>query len=209
MRELPLFPLGMVPFPTVPLDLQVFEPRYLQLMEDLAGTNPREFGVVAITSGHEVGEDNVHGIATVGCAVRIRRLRRRGPRVLLEALGTWRFDSVEVLTSDTPYLVARVRPLVDEKPASATASGMRLRAAVVEYAQTAGLEIGTIPADPDELTWWLASGGPLSRSEQLGVLGGNREERLKLLIRVMRRESQLLRATDSLPFHGDRRFAEN
>lgn len=53
MTELPLFPLGTVLFPGGRLPLQVFEPRYLDLVsESLKQEQP--FGVVLIRDGFEV-----------------------------------------------------------------------------------------------------------------------------------------------------------
>lgn len=49
-----MFPLGLVHFPHVFLPLQVFEPRYRQLTIDCLDGD-REFGVVLIERGSEVG----------------------------------------------------------------------------------------------------------------------------------------------------------
>lgn len=209
-RELPLFPLGMVQFPGMPLDLRIFEPRYLEMLDDLAGCDPREFGVVAISSGHEVGEDNLHGIVSAGCAVRIEQIRRAGSRVLLRAVGTWRFDRIEVVDRGTTYLTASVQPLPEDPAgASAESAGAELRSALIAYADAAELELGTVPADPDELTWWVAAGGPLTRAEQLQVLSAPRAERLALVTRCLRRERLLLQSTNSVPFDSDRRQSTN
>lgn len=209
-REVPVFPLGMIQFPGLPLELQVFEPRYLALLRDLGDQGRQEFGVVGISSGHEVGEDNLHGIADIGCAVRIEQSRRLGPRVLLQAMGTWRFDSVEVLERETPYLMAHVRPLPDDAVTAADGSAAAaLRSALGAYADAAELELATVPADPDELSWWVAAGGPLTRTEQLQALAAPRLERLALLTRCLRREALLLRSTGSVPFDSDRRPSPN
>lgn len=209
-REIPLFPLGMVQFPGQPLDLRIFEPRYLQLLDDLPELGDREFGVVAISSGHEVGENNLHGIASTGCAVRIDHTWPAGSRILLRATGTWRFTNVEIVNRGTPYLTAHIQPLPEDPPLSGDGSAVDgLIAAVVAYAESAQLELGTIPADPDELIWWLAAGGPFTQTERLHVLGGTRTERIALLTRCLRREAMLLRATGSVPFQGDRRQNTN
>jgi Lon protease-like protein len=66
--ELPLFPLHTVLLPGGPLQLQVFEPRYL----DMIGRCMREgapFGVVRIRAGSEAGA--VSDIATTGTSARI------------------------------------------------------------------------------------------------------------------------------------------
>lgn len=211
MRELPLFPLEMVLFPGMALDVQVFEQRYLKLMDDLSEQGSKEFGVVAISSGHEVGEENLHGFADTGCAVSIEQSQWMGPRVFLRAVGTWRFDQVSVVERGTPYLMAEVRPLTDAPVVEEDQLAMvTLRAALAAYADAADRELGDIPMDPDRLTWWLTAGGPLTRTEQLQVLGAPRAERFELLTRYLRREAVLLRDTGSVPFNSsDRRASPN
>lgn len=209
-HELPLFPLGIVQFPGSPLDLQIFEQRYLQMLDDLEGRDPQEFGVVAISSGHEVGRENLHGLEHAGCAVRVERTRRVGARVLLRAVGTWRFDQIDTIERETPYLTARVRPLL-EGPADASdgPAVAELRSALIAYADAAEIELGTVPADPDDLTWWVAASAPLTRAEQVQLLSAPRAERLALLTRSLRRERRLLRSTSSVPFASDRRTHTN
>lgn len=62
--EIALFPLETVLFPGGPLQLRVFEPRYVDMvgrcMKDNLG-----FGVVAITSGSEVGEAETYDVGTL------------------------------------------------------------------------------------------------------------------------------------------------
>ncbi len=70
MEELPLFPLDTVLFPGCPLDLQLFEARYL----DMLGRCLKQghgFGVVALYAGSEVGEA-ARDFARVGCEALIR-----------------------------------------------------------------------------------------------------------------------------------------
>jgi Lon protease-like protein len=67
--QLPLFPLDTVLFPGCPLDLQIFEPRYLDMLSRCLkqGTG---FGVVAILDGQEVGTAPDR-CAEIGCEARI------------------------------------------------------------------------------------------------------------------------------------------
>ena len=75
-RELAIFPLGSVLFPGMPLPLRVFEPRYVAMIASVLGNAEREFGVVLIERGSEVGGGDVrfrhrHGRARhLGGAVR-------------------------------------------------------------------------------------------------------------------------------------------
>ena len=72
MAQLPLFPLGTVLVPGATLPLQLFEPRYIELLSDLVNAmDVPEFGVVAIRQGHEVGADAVRDLHEVGCVARV------------------------------------------------------------------------------------------------------------------------------------------
>ena len=69
-QRLPLFPLGTVLVPGLVLPLHIFEPRYRQLVADLEDLpeDEREFGVVAIREGGEVGAGSLRALYDVGCA---------------------------------------------------------------------------------------------------------------------------------------------
>lgn len=75
---LPLFPLGTVLFPGLPLPLHIFEERYRRLVRDLlAGPGPRQFGVIAIRHGHEVGAGGATELYPVGCTAVVREVTGR------------------------------------------------------------------------------------------------------------------------------------
>lgn len=111
MTFLRLFPLRFVLFPGMPVSLQVFEPRYLTLVEEcLAAGEP--FGIALIKDGPEVG-----GSATphlVGTTATIEDLTPLGDgRLALSARGGRRFRIARLL-HDHPYLAAEVEYPVDE-----------------------------------------------------------------------------------------------
>ncbi len=68
-QELPLFPLKTVLFPGGILPLQIFEPRYLDMISTCLRTDSG-FGVVAIQEGQEMGSQPV-SIYPVGTLARI------------------------------------------------------------------------------------------------------------------------------------------
>ncbi len=74
---LPIFPLGTVLFPGARLPLRIFEPRYRRLIEDVLERTDgaREFGVVAIRSGVEVGAHGVQSLHEVGCVAQIQHIQ--------------------------------------------------------------------------------------------------------------------------------------
>jgi hypothetical protein len=112
-RRLPMFPLSTVLFPHAELPLHVFEPRYRALAEDcLAGD--REFGVVLIDRGSEVGGGD-HRV-DVGTVAHIRGTSVFDDgRRLLATQGGRRFRVTEWLEDD-PYPLAEVAHLPEDPP---------------------------------------------------------------------------------------------
>lgn len=117
MTVMPMFPLGMPLLPGVVLPLQVFEPRYRQMVQDLlaADTEQPEFGVVMIERGREVGGgDERTMVGTIARIVDIRAMP--DGRYLLSAIGTDRIR-VSAWLSDDPYPRAEVERWPDDDPA--------------------------------------------------------------------------------------------
>lgn len=110
MRRLPMFPLESVLLPHTLLPLHVFEPRYQALVADcLAGE--REFGVVLIERGSEVGGEDVRFDAgTVATIVDARPIP--DGRWFLLAEGRIRLQVVRWLPDD-PYPLAEVEEVDD------------------------------------------------------------------------------------------------
>ncbi len=112
MSVLRLFPLRTVLFPGMPLSIQIFEPRYHQLLAECMEAD-EPFGVVLIRSGNEVGGGNVvpHDVGTTA------RIESASPvgggRVMVQAKGERRFR-ILALHMDRPFLTADVEYPVDE-----------------------------------------------------------------------------------------------
>ena len=101
MTQLPMFPLGNVVLPGELLPLNVFEPRYRQLVLDCLAAEVPEFGVVLIERGSEVGGGDVRtSIGTVARIVRVTPLG--GGRFEVVAAGVRRANVLEWLADD-PY----------------------------------------------------------------------------------------------------------
>ena len=125
---IPLFPLGTPLFPGVVLPLQIFEPRYRRLMQDLMAlpesSDHRFFGVVAIRQGWEVEQiAPAEALYDVGCTARVQAVRPRsdgGFRIV--TVGGERFRLLEVVVAeDPPYLQAEVEWLAEEEAAEEAA----------------------------------------------------------------------------------------
>ena len=111
MSELRLFPLHTVLFPGMQLPLQVFEPRYRQLVSECLSEG-EPFGVVLIKDGPEVGgtpEPYMVGTTAVLDSV----LPIDGTRLRVESHGEQRFR-IGTLHQDRAYLWAEVSYPVDE-----------------------------------------------------------------------------------------------
>ncbi|MFQ1001078.1 LON peptidase substrate-binding domain-containing protein [Modestobacter sp. SSW1-42] len=128
---IPLFPLETPLFPGVVLPLQIFEPRYRQLVADLVALpegEPRRFGVVAIRQGWEVERvAPAEALFDVGCTALVRVIApQTDGGYQLVAVGGERFRLLDVLvpagSGEPPYLQALVEWL-DEEEAAEEAAG--------------------------------------------------------------------------------------
>ena len=108
--ELRLFPLRTVLFPGMPIPLNVFEPRYLQLVQECM-EQEEPFGIALIREGPEVGGPaDPHG---VGTTARIEQIAQ-GMLNTIQLLGRGerRFRILE-LHHDRPYLWADAEEIED------------------------------------------------------------------------------------------------
>lgn len=104
-ETLPLFPLaGALLLPGGHLPLNIFEPRYLRMIDDaLAG--PRMIGMI---QPKEDEEGLRPALYDVGCAGRITSFAETDDgRYVINLTGTRRFRLNEEVASDTPYRLAR------------------------------------------------------------------------------------------------------
>jgi Lon protease-like protein len=112
-ERLPMFPLGTVLVPSAGLPLHVFEPRYRALVHDCLASD-REFGVVLIERGSEVGGEDVRtGAGTVARILDAAELP--DGRWALATVGVRRLQVVRWLPDD-PYPVAEVDDWPDPAP---------------------------------------------------------------------------------------------
>ncbi|MDJ1158679.1 LON peptidase substrate-binding domain-containing protein [Chelatococcus sp. SYSU_G07232] len=118
---IPLFPLsGALLLPRGQMPLNVFEPRYLAMVDDaLAGR--RVIGMIQ-PDADVPGSASVPKLYSVGCAGRITQLAETGDgRYLITLSGIARFRVAEELSVLTPYRQARVdyRPFATDFTARA------------------------------------------------------------------------------------------
>lgn len=171
-RDLPLFPLGTVLFPGMQLPLQLFEPRYLQMFEDIS-RHDSCFGVVLIKEGVEVGEPAVpFDIGTIARVV--QHENTADGRIVLMSVGQQRFRSLETL-QERPYITARIE-LLPADVAVDTTAGPRVREKFLEYARlVAGMANEWVhdvpfPDAPSDLAYLVARNLDVSMAVKQGLL---------------------------------------
>ena len=110
---IPLFPLGLVLLPQMPLPLHIFEERYKVLIGECLANN-KEFGIVYLN-----GTD----IQAIGCTASIQKVLKRYEDGRLDILtrGENRFEISEMY-DHKPYLEASVTLFDDELEDNTTAS---------------------------------------------------------------------------------------
>ncbi|MGH3322303.1 MAG: LON peptidase substrate-binding domain-containing protein [Streptosporangiaceae bacterium] len=206
---LPLFPLDTVLFPGLVLPLHVFEERYRQLVGQLLDhpEDERRFGVVAITLGHEVGNDAVKEMADVGCVAEVRRIEPHDDgRYDLVTVGGPRFRVRSVDGDSLPYLRAETTPFPDQLGDDADALAVGVTALFWRYCAAlrgVGMTMRVpeeLPHDPATLSYLVAASLIVSRPIKQQLLEAKDiATRLRYEQRLLRRESALVQAVPALP----------
>ena len=107
IKELPtkiaIFPLtGAVLFPQTQLPLNIFEPRYVQMINDALSSPDRIIGMIQPVLLKD--ESSSNKLKNVGCAGRISSFSETGDgRLLVTLTGLIRFKTSEELITTTPY----------------------------------------------------------------------------------------------------------
>jgi Lon protease-like protein len=187
---MPMFPLGTVLFPYALLPLHVFEPRYRLMMHHVL-EGDREFGVVLIERGSEVGGgDTRFDVATVARVVRASELP--DGRFALATVGMRRVR-VEHWLTDDPYPRAEVVAL-DERTASTDDEHARERVVaalgvVTDLARRIDPRVADAPAldaDPVRASYEAAALAPIGPLDAQRVLATtDATARLGLLERLL------------------------
>jgi uncharacterized protein len=100
---IPVFPLpGALLLPRGQMPLNIFEPRYLAMVDDALRDGHRLIGMIQPDVAH--GQTDKPRLYTIGCAGRITQLAESGDgRYLIELTGVARFRIEEELKVATPY----------------------------------------------------------------------------------------------------------
>ncbi|WP_432544526.1 LON peptidase substrate-binding domain-containing protein [Kineococcus sp. SYSU DK002] len=217
-QRLPLFPLGSVLFPGLVLPLNVFEPRYRLLVQDLVGDggldgeldgdDVRGFGVVAIKAGHEVGPGNVQGLHSVGCVALVRDVTEtEDGRYEIVTVGASRFRVVGIDESaGTPYLTGLVEPFGDDDVEDDDSDGRltvladSVSRAFDEYRDVLDIGGAEAPDDPRVLSYLVAAAVVLDLDQRQRLLEApDTTARLQAELDVLRRETALIQTFGAVP----------
>jgi hypothetical protein len=208
---IPLFPLSHVLLPGMPLPLRIFEPRYRDMLADIAEQpTGASFGVVALRSGTETkpsaaapqAQPDIQPIGTVA-EILENEPRDDGTSDLL-AIGSRRFRVVSLLTEGRSYLRAEVVYLPEHDGDVNTGYDVQARSMLERYdtilTRVAGRATGAeLPTDPTQLSYQIAARLPLPPDERQELLSEETTfDRLDRLIQLLRRETALLQRTRSI-----------
>src|SRR5579863_1657642 len=108
-ETIPVFPLpGALLLPRGQMPLNIFEPRYLEMVDDSLRDGRRLIGMIQPDPAHPGLEDRPN-LYRIGCVGRITQLAETGDaRYLLQLTGVARFRLVEELKVATAYRQCRV-----------------------------------------------------------------------------------------------------
>lgn len=158
-----MFPLGGVHFPYTVIPLRVFEPRYLQLVDEVRQSGER-FGVVLIERGFEVGGgDTRFDVGTTAEIIETAELDSEALAVVARGVGRVRIDE---WLDDDPYPRARVTELdehvgADPDPSEAVRCLVKLRALLSELGADMGTWTDELSDDPIVASYHLAALSPV------------------------------------------------
>jgi len=183
MTPFPMFPLGSVLFPHMPLPLRVFEERYLVMLAGILQDEPSEFGVVLIERGQEVGGGEKR--FAVGTVARIDELEAAEGFIAVIAEGDRRFEVVDWLDDD-PFPQAQLRELDNlewddelepllERAEKVVRRSLAMASEFSDQQWAADVEISE---ERIARTWQLAGIAPLGELDQITLLSSTTTKQL-------------------------------
>ncbi len=190
---IPLFPLaGALLLPGGQLPLNIFEPRYLRMVDDALG-GARVIGMIQPSEG--VGEDGRPSLFDVGCAGRITSFMEADDgRYLITLTGLRRFRLKIEAVADTPYRQAQADWAAFDIDAHKDLSGEEIDRdefleIMQDYLGAEGLETdweAAASAPIDALVASLAMGCPFAPNEKQALLEARSvAERAECLMALM------------------------
>jgi len=186
MNAIPLFPLNTVLFPGTPVHLHIFEPRYIQMVNDCV-EQKQSFGVVLIRAGVEA----LGPLAEphhIGCSAQIAQIQRlEDGRMNLVAIGQERFRLLTLDRDTKPYLLGHVQsyPLDNPDPvgASLRLTGLRRKfqrfvQLLLESGNNSQLDLKQLPEDGVSFAYLAAAVLQITPIQKQELLAAERLDRL-------------------------------
>ena len=200
MPVMPMFPLGSVLMPAMPLPLRIFEPRYLKLLGDLVAAETPEFGVVLIERGQEVGGGEKR--MSLGTIASVTDIGTSEEFYGLESVGSRRFR-VNAWLPDDPYPIADIDFLPDliwddTLMPSRVHLETKVRQLLAFASEFGDLQYSAdveLSDDPMEACWQLAGVLPIGQLDQMDLIGSqSAEELIKRSYEIVTSADETLRA---------------
>jgi uncharacterized protein len=209
VTRIPLLPLpDVVHFPRTELHLVFDEPRYLRLVQDLAGQDDevRWIGTVLLKPGWSQSYEGRPAIFSEGTASRLVDVDPLPDgRMQIQLVGDFRFELQRELAGAEPYRLAEVRPMDEPWLNEHDAGILAVRKALVEMLlRVAGatgvrfpirsdeLELITGDCAFEELVNRVAAGLDLPPLRKLRLLQQPLPERGLSLLSILRNRRQVL-----------------
>jgi Lon protease-like protein len=200
MNQIPLFPLHSVLFPGMPIRLQVFENRYLEMVQTCVDQN-MPFGVVLIKDGMEaLGPLPIPH--EIGCLTTIQQLQPlEDGRVNLVGQGVERIEILEV-SREAPYLQATIQqwPLHGEDHPDAVRLANQVRPLLAHYlvelaaSRNQTIDPPDLPGNPNRLAYLTCSLLHIPADEKQTLLSEKETRQLlNRLLEALKLEIPLLR----------------
>ena len=192
-QVIPVFPLsGVLLLPRGQLPLNIFEPRYLNMVDD-AMAGDRIIGMIQPTAG--LGP--LPSLSPIGCAGRITSFNETSDgRYLITLTGVARYRIITELPTQAPYRQVRAAFEAWEGDLTAPPAGEggldreEFLDALKAYLETRGLDIDWDTAEtapPEALVNSLAMALPFEPSEKQALLeAANLDARAEVLTALMR-----------------------
>jgi Lon protease-like protein len=100
-KKIPIFPLSdFIIFPQTTVPLNIFEPRYVEMIQDSMKTN-KMIGLVQPKNNDESSTPELHKI---GCLGKITKFKDTSDgRYLIDLIGLTRFEITKEINNDKPY----------------------------------------------------------------------------------------------------------
>jgi Lon protease-like protein len=185
--KIPIFPLGLVLLPDMPLPLHIFEERYKQMISECLASD-RAFGIVLFDG---------QSIRSVGCMARITKVLKRydDGRMDIMTQGAERFF-IRELIQDRPYMEAHVLFFDDAEEDASSGDDMAdvVKTALNLLNQLAETDIGFHPANlgdrihPKKLSYAIAALEGFEPVERQGLLEmTDSSERLRTCVQALSR----------------------